>query len=395
MVSKLNLSGANLAEASLEGAGLRRANLSGATLTGSNLTAANLREANLTQANLYAANLTYANLRGAILRRANLWGANLWGTDLETGDVSGTDLRTASLQCARLVRANLDDADLTGSCLWETQRAEWSIRGIICHSVYWDEKSEELTQYQPGEFERLFADTTRIKLFYKGGITPLEIATLPGLIKHLEIAHPGSGLRLVAIREESGGAIVELAIEEDDAQTPQELRQLKAALEGEAKERIKYQRIALDEERQRLRLEGAKEQLDSLVDKLMLRIGNVTVQPGGVMGDKYEISGQAGAVGPNAQAHDMNFSQNQLQVDLPRLAAELDRLRQEMKKEAVDPDQDIAVSEIAKAAQCANTGEEHKVTAHLKSAGKWALDTATKIGVSVAAEALKKSLGVR
>ncbi len=33
------------------------------------------------------------------------------------------------------------------------------------------------------------------------------------------------------------------------------------------------------------------------------------------------------------------------------------------------------------------------VLQHLKNAGKWALDVATKIGVSVASEALKKSLG--
>jgi hypothetical protein len=46
--------------------------------------------------------------------------------------------------------------------------------------------------YGPGEFERLFSDQTRIKLFYKGGINAIEFATLPALIKHLEESHPGA-----------------------------------------------------------------------------------------------------------------------------------------------------------------------------------------------------------
>lgn len=114
------------------------------------------------------------------------------------------------------------------------------------------------------------------------------------------------------------------------------------------------------------------------------------------MGDTYE-AGQVGAMGPNAHAHDMTFNQiwNQLQssVDLSQLANELSRVRQEMKKEAVEPEQDIAVSEIAKAEQSAKSGDGSKTLEHLKSAGKWALDTATKIGTSLAVEAIKKSMG--
>ena len=114
------------------------------------------------------------------------------------------------------------------------------------------------------------------------------------------------------------------------------------------------------------------------------------------MGDTYKV-GQAGAVGPNAHAHDMNFNQiwNQLQgsIDLQQLAGELSRLRQEMKKEAVEPEQDIAVSEVAKAEQSAKSGDGSKTLEHLKSAGRWALDVATKIGSSVAVEAIKNSMG--
>lgn len=116
-----------------------------------------------------------------------------------------------------------------------------------------------------------------------------------------------------------------------------------------------------------------------------------------VMGDKYEI-GQAGAVGPGAHAHDMTFNQiwNQVggDIDLPHLAEELVALRQEMKKEATEPEHDIAIGAIATAEQMAKTGDGPKTLATLKTAGKWALGVAEKIGVGLAVAAIKSSLGM-
>ena len=119
------------------------------------------------------------------------------------------------------------------------------------------------------------------------------------------------------------------------------------------------------------------------------RIGEVT------MGDIYNV-GQGGAIGPNAQVHDMTFNQiwNQIQgsIELLKLAEELSRLRRAMKQEAIEPEQDIAISEVAKAEQAAKSGNGPKVLEHLKSAGKWALDVATKIGTSLTVEVIKKSI---
>jgi hypothetical protein len=113
--------------------------------------------------------------------------------------------------------------------------------------------------------------------------------------------------------------------------------------------------------------------------------------------DTYNV-GQAGAVGPNAHAQNITFTQigNQIEelVDLSELADELSRLRQAMKKEAVEAEHDIAVSEVAKAEQAAKAENTPKVAEHLKAAGKWALDIAVKLSIPVAIEALKKSLGM-
>ena len=115
------------------------------------------------------------------------------------------------------------------------------------------------------------------------------------------------------------------------------------------------------------------------------------------MGDVYNV-GQAGAVGPNSSAHDINFNQIWLQqsgnVDLPKLASELAALRMAMKQEATTAAQDIEVAEIAQAEIEAKNGDGQKMLGHLAKAGNWALDVATKIGTSVAAEMIKKSMGL-
>jgi hypothetical protein len=116
-----------------------------------------------------------------------------------------------------------------------------------------------------------------------------------------------------------------------------------------------------------------------------------------VMGDKY-VAGQAGAMGPNAHAHDITFNQmwNQLGggIDLSELASELETLRATLKDQATAPDHDLAVGEVAAAEIAAKGGDGPKALEHLKKAGGWALGVATAIGTTVAAAAIKVALGV-
>jgi hypothetical protein len=117
-----------------------------------------------------------------------------------------------------------------------------------------------------------------------------------------------------------------------------------------------------------------------------------------IMGDQY-IVGQAGAVGPGAHAQNMTFtqigSQIERSIDLSQLADELSKLHQAMKEEATEADHDIAVGDVAKAEQAAKAKEAPKVAEYLKSAGKWALDVATKIGTPLAIEALKQAIIIK
>jgi hypothetical protein len=117
-----------------------------------------------------------------------------------------------------------------------------------------------------------------------------------------------------------------------------------------------------------------------------------------IMGDQYNISGQAGAVGPGAHAHDISFTQvwNQLEgrIDLGKLAEELKRLREAMDREAAEPAQKLAAGAVAAAEQSVRQKDGPKALEYLKTAGKWAFSVAEKIGVDLAKEALKGALGL-
>lgn len=104
------------------------------------------------------------------------------------------------------------------------------------------------------------------------------------------------------------------------------------------------------------------------------------------------LNADAVAAGDNATAIS-NASQPALsQFDLPQLAVELQELRQALRQAATEREHDATVVAVGDAAQAAQAGNGLAVLDHLKSAGKWALDVATKIGVSVATEALKTAL---
>ena len=78
-------------------------------------------------------------------------------------------------------------------------------------------------------------------------------------------------------------------------------------------------------------------------------------------------------------------------IDLPKLAEELGRLRNAMKGETTGTrEQGKAIGAVADAEDAATRGDGSAALQYLKSAGKWTLGIAEKIGVGVAIEALKR-----
>jgi hypothetical protein len=110
-----------------------------------------------------------------------------------------------------------------------------------------------------------------------------------------------------------------------------------------------------------------------------------------VMGDKFEKISNSTIV--SRSWADNSFNSSIPNIDLCSLAHELETLRTVMRKEATIPEHDIAIAEIAAAQTAAVQGNGAKALEHLKSAGQWAFDVSTKIGIGVAIAAIKTALG--
>jgi hypothetical protein len=107
--------------------------------------------------------------------------------------------------------------------------------------------------------------------------------------------------------------------------------------------------------------------------------------------------GQAGVVGDNGRSDNNTFVQGAPKldaVDLAQLATALGELRRAIRQADASGEHDVELGELKKAEDAAKAGESGKVAQFLKASGQWALDFATKLGVEVAKDALKSTLGL-
>lgn len=400
---KANLTGTFLQDATIKFADLRQAKLYRALLTGADLGGADLRDVNLSDAVLMTARLPGTRLSGA-----NCIGAKFQWADLENADLREVNLHEADLQRANLIDARLDGADLTGAKLWETQRGGWSIEGVVCLRAFWDRDGKEPTEYGDGEFERIFAEKPRIVLRYPGGLSPVDLAMLPVIVERLQVQHPGSKLHIRSLQDDAGAASVMITVEDLEVRAAEVFKAEVEALRADFT--TVQQRLQQAEEVKRgleAEYRGYQAAADTILGKLLHQAdlsrqashsyyitGPTTIEGTAMSRDIYNISGQAGAVGPNAHAHDNTFQQLQAGgIDLPKLAEELGRLRTYLRQEGKDePEADEAIGAVAAAEKAAKQGDEAGVLRHLKAAGKWTLGIAEKVAVPLAVEVLKRTL---
>ncbi len=115
------------------------------------------------------------------------------------------------------------------------------------------------------------------------------------------------------------------------------------------------------------------------------------------MGDTHS-AGQAGAIGPGATASQITFQQVWARLQGPasveELAKELSVLQTAMRSAASEPEHELSIGAVAAAEAAVKAGDGVRTLEYLKTAGNWALDVATKIGVNMASSALKGSLGL-
>lgn len=119
-------------------------------------------------------------------------------------------------------------------------------------------------------------------------------------------------------------------------------------------------------------------------------IGNVE-NAGAIVGGKAKVSGG------NFQGSGTQLVGSLSDADLAQLTKELSSLRAELRSRATEVEQDQAVGALATAEQAAGEGDRTALVNALKTlrkAGGWVLSVAKEIGVSLAAEVIKSSLGI-
>lgn len=114
--------------------------------------------------------------------------------------------------------------------------------------------------------------------------------------------------------------------------------------------------------------------------------------------NNFNVSGQGNVVGPNAridnQTNTQQWAQASGNLDLNALAKELGTLRAALRVEGKDLEHDQALASVAAAEAAAKVNDGAAALKHLKAAGKWAFDVATKIGTTVAAKAIEGALHI-
>ena len=130
--------------------------------------------------------------------------------------------------------------------------------------------------------------------------------------------------------------------------------------------------------------------------RTVVREMSVLVNQGQIDMRKTYGGGHGVLLAENATAQDIGLHQewHAQTSDLSVLAGELSEIRAKGKQLASTADHDIAVGQAAIAEKAAREGDHGKVLAALKGAGSWVLDLATSLGKDVAAEAIKRSLGM-
>jgi uncharacterized protein YjbI with pentapeptide repeats len=210
---------------------LARSDLTGVNLDNCLLVNSDLSFTLLSSASLVGVDLSSAKLQGTDFREANLTKTNFSKNELENVNFEGATLIDSDFRRSSIKRCNFRNADITGSAFWEVDAVDWALANVNCGHATWDESAKQKTYYGKHDFERIYSDTLTLELRYPFRMSAAEISTLPIMIEHLQASQWGTSIRLKSIKDDAGGSLVTLSIDEASAYQPSDLRD---ALQKEA-----------------------------------------------------------------------------------------------------------------------------------------------------------------
>ena len=343
--------------------------LKGINLVGEDLIGINLIGADLSDADLSKANLSTAELSGVILAGATLVDTKFIHATIYGGGLGRANLQNANLDGAALNSATLSNATLTGAIIQGISSTGWKIENIKCDYVYLDQdgKIREPDEgfYDPGEFEKLYRYSPKIKHVFIDEFTIIDILIMDKVVQEINVQNPEYKLKLDCFHAR-GKQRAEFVI--------RNIRDSEKIL-AEIKEKHETTKIEFIH-----KLELANMKAETFRDALSMSIKEPTILIEHIELNNYKqiwFDFQAGMDGNG-----------------DKLIKELSGLREVLKTKSHSIEQDQAVGKIADAEQAAKAGDGANVIKHLKNVGKWALDVSTNLGTNIATELIKKSMGL-
>ena len=194
LLEQANLKGSIFSKSIMKNTILNEANIENSILANCDLSFSKLNSTILKNANLKGAQLMYCDISNSNLNNANLFEANLansiciktmfYKANLTACNLSDANLKDANFGLSRLITAKFDRSNITGICLYDTQRDNWSIVDVVCESVTWDPKAKNYEHFEFGEFEALFGSRV-VEIEYPDGIKPYQYLSFPSIMKLL------------------------------------------------------------------------------------------------------------------------------------------------------------------------------------------------------------------
>jgi len=343
--------------------------LKGINLVGENLVGINLVGADLSGADLSRANLSTGELSGVILVGATLVETKFIHATIYGGGLGRANLQNANLDGAALNSAILSNATLTGAIIRGISRTDWKIENIKCDYVYLDQKGKMREPvegfYDPGEFEKLYRYSPKIKHVFIDEFTNIDILIMDKVVKEINDQNPEYELKLDCFQAR-GKPRAEFVIR-DIRDSEKILAEIKDKHEATKREFVH-------------KLELANMKAETYRDALTMSIKEPTILIEHIELNDYK------QIWFDFQASMDDYGD--------KLIKELSDLREALKTKSRTIEQDQAVGKIADAEQAAKKGDGPGVIKHLKTVGKWVLDVSTSLGTNIATELVKKSMGL-
>jgi hypothetical protein len=145
-------------------------------------------------------------------------------------------------------------------------------------------------------------------------------------------------------------------------------------------------------------LTGIREELPLIVSNLFEKPGESYLTKSGDIYIHLYSNFYGSAIGGDVHQANMIFvnewNQVKNDIDIVELKRELEVLIEAMKQKATDPEHFRQTGEVAAAREELKNADGGAMLNHLKNGGKFALDVAKEVGVSVLAELIKRTLGM-